>query len=293
MRIGTNVTHIAPQAAVDLGCEHLEVSLLWHQDLELAERVTVERIQACESTGVNYSIHLPIYTRSYPYHVFSAYFLDEDSLRREASFKMVADNLEALSAFKPEFFVLHFSGIYPKVAAEVATERLHLALARLDDLAAKHGTRLVLEYFGFNENMLGATQWQPILDYPHLGVLLDTGHMLFSARMHGMNFPSLLRDFLPLTAAVHVWNTQQEPGVYEEAPSYMAFHHLVPRHHQRLENGYGIDMPWLYALLRELPGTVPIVIEASIRHASSGTLEDGILEWLTWPEDSKTGASEK
>lgn len=278
MRIGTNVTHINPHQAVALNCKHLEVSILWDKDTGVSQQKTLARIREVEATGCDYSIHLPIFTENYPYHVFSAYFLDEDPEVRNASFLMVEENLKSLSEFCPKFFVIHFSGIYPKRDKSLHNSLLTSALEALNQLGDRYDCQLYLEYFGFNEDMVDARAWEPILRYPRLGLLLDTGHLCLSARMHNQSFNQVFKEFLPLARAIHLWNTGDDEGAYEASPSYMTYHHMAPRLFQNPSGGYAIDMKRVHGWLQSLD--MPVIIEASLRHADSGSLEETILEWV-------------
>lgn len=265
---------------------------MWQQDLDLATQETLSTLSAVVSTGLSYSVHLPIALCDYPFHVFSAYFLDPDVKKREASFKLVEDNLKLIAPYRPDFCVIHFSGVYSKVEAlEGLSERLNEGLERLNKLAKGYGTRLYLEYFGFNEHLLTAQSWAPILNYSHLGILLDTGHLLFSARLHQLSFQRLFLEFLPLASAVHLWNTLHEPGAYEDAEGYMAYHHLVPRLEQTPTKGYGLDMQWLFEQLRATD--LPVIFEASVRHGPSGTLEEGLRAWRLAMEKGRLGPYEE
>ncbi len=280
MRLGTNVTHIEPARALELGCQHLEVSLLWEADLVRAEANTISMIEKIEAMPCDYSIHLPIFSREYPYHVFSAYFLDDDKAKREASFLMVEENLTKLQHFHPVFYVIHFSGVYPQRDPHCEGQLLSEALDRLDQMAARYNTRILLEYFGFNHALVIPESWDLVNSYKNLGVLVDTGHLLFSARMHGLNFEQLFLGFIKTCAAIHIWNTGTDLGFYEESESYIKYHHMVPRFFQNSALGYGIDMSWIRAQLSK--SEIPLIIEASVLHRDSGTLEEAILEWANW-----------
>lgn len=277
MLLGTNVTHIEPRRALELGCKHLEVSLLWEKSLDRAEANTLAKISEIAKLDCDYSIHLPIFSKDYPYHIFSAYYLDEDPKVRQVAFSMLELNLEKLKSFRPKFYVIHFSGVYPRRPEAMEREILAETLGKLDNLARRYNTKLLLEYFGFNLSLLKAEDWRPVLSYPNLRILLDTGHLLFSARMHNLDYKGLFEAFLPMCEAIHLWNSGDDAGTYEDSESYMRFHHMVPRRFQSSELGYGLDMEWVSQSLQLVE--VPVIIEASLLHKESGSLEEAINEW--------------
>lgn len=288
MNLGINVMHILPQRAISLGCKHLEVCLMWQgnreasllKTLEVLQGIEDETIHAQSEESVKYSIHLPVVFNDYPYSVFSSFFLDEDEGRREAAFELIEINFEALSAYKPAFFVSHFAGIYQSQPGPLAHQRLMAALQRLNDLCQRYNVTLLLEYFGLNPNLCTIEQWSRICEFDHLGILVDTGHLYFSCQIHGFDYKDMLLGFSKIASAFHVWNTHFEAGVYENSTSYTKYHHLVPLGDQTRNAGFAIDMAETMGILKATGK--PVIIEASILYGGPLCLETSISEWVTF-----------
>jgi len=280
LHIGTNSMHVSPQTAKVIGCSHVEICLMWQGDLEESIALTYQTLDEVESLAIPYSIHLPIHLGDYSHGVFSSFFLDSNEALLESSYKLIEENLQALARFKPQFYVMHFAGVYPLVDSSVNEEKVTAALNRLNDLAGKHHVKLYLEYFGLNENLIHPEQWRCIKNFPNLGVLIDTGHLYFSARMHGLDYQQMLVSFCEFADAYHVWNTQMAPGVYDESASYRAYHHIAPRRNQKKENGFSIDMEWTMRLLAST--LKPVIVEASTTFGGEAMLVECLKEWVSF-----------
>ncbi len=86
---------------------------------------------------------MPVYVEDwYPYDYLTAFFLDPSEDMRQLALRLLNYNLEHLSANNPDFYVLHFGGVYDNLHREKEFDLwLKDALDGVQALAKKHNVK--------------------------------------------------------------------------------------------------------------------------------------------------------
>ena len=160
-RLGMNTVHLNMEEIVALGLNRVEFVLGRGKKYELMLDDVINGIYEAEVMNLPYSIHLPLYLFDwYQEDYLSAFYLDPKEEKRNLSFKFLESNIERLKRFQPEYYIIHFPGVYKFVQdKEEFKERLNSTLKRLDDMAKKFGIKLLLEYFGSNFMFYRIDEW--------------------------------------------------------------------------------------------------------------------------------------
>lgn len=276
--VGINTVHIQVDELDRLGLHRIEACLgRGKTHKEMMEKIHRE-IQYAEARGWPYSIHLPLEVFDwYDHDYLSAFYLDADVALRELSFRFLEANLERLATvYTPEYFVLHFPGVYhhPSMGAEDFHRVLTEGLERLDRLAEKFGVRILLEYFGSNVLFSDPRQWvEHLAPREHIGILVDTGHLYFASLLRGFDFMWALELLADQAEAFHIWTTRGDRP-YGNNPYYKKYHHIVPHTDQRKSDGFAFDTREVLDLLSSKEK--PLIIEASPYYKGRGYYEEGV-----------------
>ncbi len=276
--LGINTVHIQVDELDQLGIHRIEACLgrgKTHE--EMLEKIDREIAYATERSWP-YSIHLPLEIFDwYDHDYLSAFYLDPDAQLRDLSFRFLEANLERLCRlYNPEYFVLHFPGVYhhESMDAEAFDRVLMAGLDRLEDVAAAYDVRILLEYFGSNVMFSDPEQWvDRLASYAHLGILVDTGHLYFASLLRGFDFDWALTVLADQAEAFHLWTTKGDRP-YGNNPHYKAYHHIVPHIEQRRADGFAFDTREVLDLL--LTKEKPLIIEASPYYKGRGYYEEGV-----------------
>ena len=275
-RLGMNTVHLNMEEIVALGLNRVEFVLGRGKEYELMLDDVINGIYEAEVMNLPYSIHLPLYLFDwYQEDYLSAFYLDPKEEKRNLSFKFLESNIERLKRFQPEYYIIHFPGVYKFVQdKEEFKERLNSTLKRLDDMAKKFGIKLLLEYFGSNFMFYRIDEWiENIGKYDNLGILCDTGHLYFSSIMHEFDFYQGLIKISQHAEAFHLWTTMGK-NAYSENSSYQKYHHIVMHTDQDEVDGFAFDVKKTMAIIMQY--NRPMIIEASQNYRGRSYFIEGI-----------------
>lgn len=276
-RFGTNAVNIDLSEALSLDLGRVEFCL-GGMDRQAEKLAQIERnMEEAQALGLSYSVHLPLYIPPWFNHYFlDAFFLDPDPGKRELSFRLLAYNLQRLKGRACDYYVIHFPGIYqigdyePGSFEPLLTE----SLDRLEAMAEAAGVRLMLEYFGSNRAFYKIEAWdREIEKRPHLGILADTGHLLFASRIHRFDFLEGLRRLSRSAEAYHLWTTRGR-GIYGGNPNYVKFHHIPMHLEQKPSEGWAFDTEAAARIIAA--GRGPVIVEASSDYGGKAYIREGI-----------------
>lgn len=280
--IGANTVHVTPEKLFDMGFKIAEVCLGLGESYKQRVDKVLKDIKSIESYGNNYSIHLPVYVEDwYTYNFLDAFYIDEDSKKREMSMKLLELNLEKLSNHKTKYFVVHFPGINNKIYQQEKFESYLLeGLEKVNFLAKKYDKYVLLEYFGSNVNFYNPEKWiREIQRYKNIGLLTDTGHLSFSSIKHGFNFYDALEILSSESTAFHIWTTKGK-DYYDKSIFYKKYHHIIPRLYQTEEIGWAFDTKRTLDIIKK--HKKPIIIEASPIYKGREYYDNGLIELLEY-----------
>lgn len=275
-RLGINAVHLDMKEIEALGLGRVEFVLARGRDYGQMLEDILAGVAEARDRGLSYSIHLPIYLFDwYQDDYLSAYYLDPDESRRALAFRFLEANLERLSGCGASYYILHFPGVYRYIQETGPFQAiLEDSLRRLDELAARYGIRLLLEYFGSNFSFWRIDEWiERLAGCPHLGILCDTGHLYFSSVLHGFDFYDALGRLGPHAEAFHLWTTFSG-GAYSDSESYRRYHHIAMHTAQKESEGFAFDAQKALELIRMF--NRPTIIEASDRYGGREYFIEGI-----------------
>ncbi|MCK5762960.1 MAG: sugar phosphate isomerase/epimerase, partial [Clostridiales bacterium] len=265
-RLGINTVHLDMEEIIDLGLNRVEFVLGRGKLYEVMHREVMDGIKEAEKLKFPYSIHLPLFTFDwYKEDYLSAFYLDPDEEKRELSFKLLEENIIHLKEFRPDYYIIHFQGVYKFYQDEIKfKELLNTTLTRLNELSIKYEIKLLLEYFGSNYMFYKIEDWiKFITPYSNLGILCDTGHLYFSSIMHEFDFFEGLKKLASSSDAFHLWTTKGNKA-YTDSEYYIEYHHIVAHMAQKKNDGFAFDVKKLMDIISQY--NRPIIIEASEKY---------------------------
>lgn len=275
-RLGINTVHLNMKEIVEMGLNRVEFVLARGRDYDVMLGEVIDGIKMAEKKGLSYSVHLPLYLFDwYQEDYLSAFYLDPLLEKRQLANQFLRANLEEMKEFHPDYFIVHFPGVYKFEQDPVLFEmRLKEALDQLDSIAGEFGIRLLLEYFGSNFAFWEIERWiEEISPYENIGILCDTGHLYFSSVMHGFDFYKGLESLGGAADAFHIWTTRGA-GVYTDSESYKKYHHIVVNTDQRVEQGFAFNGQRMMDIIQRFDR--PMIIEASERYKGREYFVKGI-----------------
>ncbi|MBN2259687.1 MAG: sugar phosphate isomerase/epimerase [Clostridiales bacterium] len=282
IRLGINTVHLNIEEIMDLGLNRVEFVLGRGKSYEEMNREVLKGITLAEEINLPYSIHLPIYTFEwYQEDYLSAFFLDPDDDKRESSFRLLDANLSKLDVFNPEYYIIHFQGVYKFEQNHIFfEERLKTTLDRINEMAKKYKVKILLEYFGSNYMFYKIDDWINKIDpYSNLGILCDTGHLYFSSLMHDFVFLEGLEKLAAAADAFHIWTTKGDKS-YSDSEYYTEFHHIVAHMNQRKDQGFAFDVDKMMDIVSRYDS--PIIIEASEKYRGREYFIEGIKSIVSY-----------
>ncbi len=275
-RLGINTVHLDMEEIIDLGLNRVEFVLGRGKSYEVMHREVMDGIKEAEKLKFPYSIHLPLFTFDwYKEDYLSAFYLDPDEEKRELSFKLLEENIIHLKEFHPDYYIIHFQGVYKFHQDEIKfKELLNTTLTRLNELSIKYEMKLLLEYFGSNYMFYKIEDWiKFITPYSNLGILCDTGHLYFSSIMHEFDFFEGLKKLAQSSDAFHLWTTKGNKA-YTDSEYYIEYHHIVAHMAQKKNDGFAFDVKKLMDIISQY--NRPIIIEASEKYRGRKYFLEGI-----------------
>lgn len=275
-RLGMNTVHLNMEEIVALGLNRVEFVLGRGKEYESMLDDVINGIYEAEVMNLPYSIHLPLYLFDwYNEDYLSAFYLDPKEEKRNLSFDFLESNLEHLKRFQPEYYIIHFPGVYKfNQDSGEFNGRLDCTLKRLDEMAKKFEIKLLLEYFGSNFMFYKIDEWiENVGKYDNLGILCDTGHLYFSSIMHGFDFYQGLIKISQHAAAFHLWTTKGK-NAYSENPAYQKYHHIVMHTDQDEVDGFAFNVKKTMDIIMKYDR--PMIIEASENYGGRSYFIEGI-----------------
>ncbi|MEA3423574.1 MAG: TIM barrel protein [Bacillota bacterium] len=275
-RLGINTVHLDMEEIIDLGLNRVEFVLGRGKSYEVMHSEVLKGIKEAEKLKFPYSIHLPLFAFDwYEEDYLSAFYLDPDEEKRELSFKLLEENLIHLKEFHPDYYIIHFQGVYKFQQDEMKfKKKLDNTLTRLNELSIKYEIKLLLEYFGSNYMFYKIDDWiKFIVPYSNLGILCDTGHLYFSSIMHEFDFFEGLEKLAQSSDAFHLWTTKGNKA-YTDSEYYIEYHHIVAHMAQKKIDGFAFDVKKLMDIISRYDR--PIIIEASEKYRGRKYFLEGI-----------------
>lgn len=220
-----------------------------------------------------FSFHAPVTRPDYfPFDAIQCFFLSEDEARREDSFRLLADTLDAARAFGAEYAVCHLTyGRTDTGDARTATRLARDACARFAALSRAAGVPLDVEFAGYTDSFHAPASFlDAIAPHAELGICVDIGHTFLSARRRGRDYLGDIAALAPRARSMHLWNTT--------GPECHARRHHVALHpSQRPEDGW-IDVPAAVRLVLDRNPAARIVFEYPVE-AVTRDIQDG-YDWI-------------
>ncbi|MDM8533125.1 TIM barrel protein [Clostridiaceae bacterium HSG29] len=260
---GINNVNLSIEEIIDRKIKRVEVCLGSRCEYEDCLISALDTIEKCEANDIKYSIHLPLYVFDwYEYDYLDAFYLSKDDDLRETSFKLLEENLKRTAVMNAEYLVIHFPGInHNDTDFNDFDGFLNKSLKRVNDLAIKYDSKILLEYFGSNIMFNDYNEWiEKIPKYSNLGVLVDTGHLYFASKLVGFNFEEAFEILKKEVFAFHFWTTKGQE-YYMNNKFYKRYHHIIPNINQRKADDWAFDVEEIFNQMIE--ENKPIIIEAS------------------------------
>jgi sugar phosphate isomerase/epimerase len=263
LNFGVNNVNLTFEEILENKINRVEICLGSRCEYEECLKDSLETIDKCEKHDIKYSVHLPLYIFDwYTYDYLSAFFINKDEMLREKSFRLLEENLKKLEFKKAEYFVLHFPGInHEDKDFDDFDEILKLSLSRVNELAIRYNTKILLEYFGSNILFNDYNEWiEKINKYSNLGILVDTGHLYFASKIVGFQFEEAFNVLKKEVFAFHFWTTRGKE-YYMNNEYYKKYHHIIPNFEQYKKDGWAFDSKDIFKQM--INEDKPTIIEAS------------------------------
>lgn len=279
-QLGCNSNYLTPEQLKAMGFGRIETSLGRHLTYEAMVARNLEDIASAQALGMGYTVHLPVFIDSdwlSQYDFYDGFYLDPDADKRERAFLLLEENLSRLSLLgQPDYYVIHFPGIYDHKTVYPNFESLLLAsLERLEAIASQYDCQLALEYFPSNALFKDPEHWvETLKPFKRLGILLDTGHLHFGCLLNGFDFDEVLDLLAPHCLGFHIWNVLGT-GAYGASEGYQKFHHIVPHAGQKITDGWAFEPASVLKKLAQF--NRPIVIEASCQYGGETYFKEALM----------------
>jgi sugar phosphate isomerase/epimerase len=261
--LGINTNNLTIEAIEQMGFKRAEVCLGRAGSYEERLEKILFDIEQCQKREITFSIHLPVYLKEwFPYDYLAAFFLDPAPDKRQLSFDVLQENIKKLATVGADFFVLHFPGIYLEdTAIDDFDQLLTKSLERINAIAQYYNVKVLLEYFGSNRNFSDYREWvERLKKYPHLGILVDTGHLYFASLLNDFDFNKAFDHLSKHADAFHLWTTKGNKP-YKANQFYRNYHHIPMNLDQTPQEGWAFDSKKIIEHLKSVDQ--PIIIEAS------------------------------
>jgi len=282
-QLGINTIHVDVTKLKEFGLERAEVCLGRRDTYEESLKKANSEIKYLEKNKIVYSIHLPIYLYDwFSWDYLDAFFLDSNPEKREISFKLLDENLYELSNYNPDYFVLHFPGVYLKKyeSEQNFNKILFDSLERINSLAEKYDKKILLEYFGSNTMFWDYKKWTEIIpNYKNLGILTDTGHLYYSSIINKFDFLDGLKILAEASEGFHLWTTKGNKA-YGENEYYKKYHHIILNPEQKKDDDWAFDSGLVYKFISSK--NRPMIIEASPYYGSDSYFFESIKKLVSF-----------
>ncbi|MCK6453289.1 MAG: sugar phosphate isomerase/epimerase [Alphaproteobacteria bacterium] len=203
-----------------------------------------------------FSFHAPVLRPDFfPYDATQCFFLNEDSARREDSFRLLELTLRVARELGAEYVVSHLTyGKSDTRDAATAGRLAREACRRFAELSRAHAIPLDIEFAGYTDSFHEVAAFVDVVG-PHaeLGICIDVGHTRLGAMRRGRDYLADIAALAPRARSMHLWNTT--------GPDGYARHHHVPLHPVQSPLKGWIDLPATLDIVRACNPDVRIVFE--------------------------------
>lgn len=286
--VGVNHVNLSNKEIKNLNIERVEICITQNEEYKESLKTALNTLKFCEENKLAYSIHLPFYIPEwYQEDYLAAFFLSKDNELKEQSFRLLEENLKKLEKMNAEYYVLHFPGVnHSDNKYENFQSTLNESLHRINTLARKHQSKILLEYFGSNILFNDYNKWIKIIkEYSHLGLLLDTGHLYFASKLVPFDFLEAFDTLAKEVDAFHFWTTKGK-HYYQNNEYYKTYHHIIPNLDQDENEGWAFDSQSIFNKM--LLEKKPIILEASNIYKGHEYLINSIKELIEHAEIFQT-----
>ncbi len=278
--LGINTVYLSVDDTINMGFDQVEVTPSPSKDKIKKQKKMTDGIAYTRSKKFPFSIHLPVYVfDGFVGRDLDAFFLDEDVEKSNMSIRLLSENLDKLSGSGVKYVVTHFSGAYrDAVRSKKIDVKAREILLHIQEMACKNDIYVCVEYMGGNGSFYHPEQWlEATRDLSNVGILLDTGHLYFSTQIHALDLDENFELLRKYASAFHFWNIFGT-GAYNTCEAYMKYHHIVPRLHQKTEDGWAYNVEDAFTKMHSMGK--PIVIEATQRYHGTQYFDEGLTELL-------------
>lgn len=282
--VGVNHVNLSNEEIEKLDIKRVEICITQSEKYEETLKNALNTLDFCEKNGLEYSIHLPFYIPEwYQENYLAAFFLSKNKILREESFRLLEENLRKLEKINAKYYVLHFPGVnHSDNKYENFQSVLKESLNRINTLAKKYHSKILLEYFGSNILFNDYNDWIKVIkEYSHLGLLLDTGHLYFASRLVPFDFLEAFGILARASDAFHFWTTKGK-DYYQNNEYYKTYHHIIPNSDQDEKEGWAFDSQLIFKEMLKMKK--PIILEASDIYKGHDYLMSSIKELLVSAE---------
>jgi len=235
-----------------------------------------------------FSFHAPVIRPEYfPYDGTQCFFLCEDPARREESFRVLKQTLDAAAHFGAEYAVSHLTyGKSDTRDPRTARRLAHEACSRFAAMSRAARIPLDVEFAGYTDSFHEVGNFLDAVDrHAELGICIDIGHTRLGAMRRGRDYLADIAALAPHARSMHLWNTS--------GPDCYALHHHVPLHPSQSPADGWIDLPAVMRVVLARNPAVRIIFEYPIEALTPPIQEgyDWIAALVARREREHTGAS--
>lgn len=222
---------------------------------------------------IKISYHAPVFHQADP---TATYYLSNNERLRDATFEILDINLRMAQCLPADYVVIHFtSKTMLNETYESKEQVMNLAqesLKRLDELSEKYGVKINLEYASFEEHFSDPKDWLNLIKLSyHVRLCLDLGQLYKDCKNKDYDFYEKLRELLPYTRVVHIWN-MKEIGDWEEKG-------YIPVHPSQDPADGWIDIQKAVNIIKEENRDIPIIFEPNFTYRGEEYFSEGI-DWV-------------
>jgi sugar phosphate isomerase/epimerase len=158
-----------------------------------------------------FSFHAPIARPDwFPYSGVTCFFLCEDEAKRETSFRLLGETLEAAKRWGAEYVVCHLT-FGPTDSKDESTARklAESALARFAAMSRAGGIPIDVEFAAYSDSFHRPDAFVELVGaHSELGVCLDIAHAYIGAQKRERDYWRDVETLAAKARSAHLWNTR-------------------------------------------------------------------------------------
>ncbi len=158
-----------------------------------------------------FSFHAPIARPDwFPYSGVTCFFLCEDEVKREISFRLLGETLSAAKRWGAEYVVCHLT-FGPTDSKDEGTARklAEAALARFAAMSRESGIPIDVEFAAYSDSFHRPEIFVELVGaHPELGVCLDVAHAYIGSQRRERDYWSDIETLAAKARSAHLWNTR-------------------------------------------------------------------------------------